>query len=167
MLNAISWQQYLTVILLSTIAWYTYVGLRYYRTELAALLKIKPGRSTATPPVAARHQNVMGAVRPDVGTSLHAAEELVFSAGQPDEIEDQTIPRGPSDDLLDEAKVLVDAFSGNDNKTEFLGLLQLLLGKYEVLSDEISLPALIPELSDYAKDRLPFPIKQGEWPITF
>ena len=167
MLNAISWQQYLTAILVLGAAWYAYVGLRFYRAELAPLLKIKSGIQTVVPPVANRLSVVMGEAKPEADTGLYPAEELLFSVASPDDISDQTLPAGPADDLLAEAKVLVDAYSDNDNKTDFLSLFKLLLDKYEVFRDEISLPAITRALSDFASTRLPFSLKETEWPLTF
>ncbi|QXV64008.1 hypothetical protein INP83_12965 [Mucilaginibacter sp. 21P] len=166
MLNTISWQQYLTAVLLLSTAWYLYVGLRYYRTELSALFKIKPGSRTAVPPVASKLNVVMGAVKPDPDTGLYPPETLIFSAGAPDDISDQTMPRGPGDDLLDEAKALTDAFSHNDDKAEFLSLLRLLISKYEVFGDEFSLPAVAAELHAYAAGRLAFTLEESEWSFT-
>jgi hypothetical protein len=118
MLNSISWQQYLTAIFLLGIAWYAYVGLRYYRRELADLLKIKPVAESALPPVANKLSVVMGSIKTESDTGIYPAEELLFGGSEPDDISDQTLPKGPADDLLDEAKVLVDAYSENDNKTD-------------------------------------------------
>jgi hypothetical protein len=167
MLNAISWQQYLTAILLLSAAWYTYVGLRYYRAELAARLKIKPSVQSVVPQLATRLSVVMGEAKPETDTGLYPAEELLFSQSEPDDVSDQTLPPGPADELLAEAKVLVTAYSDNDNKTEFLSLFKLLLDKYEVFRDEISLPAVTRALSEFAGARLPFPLKETEWPLTF
>lgn len=167
MLNAISWQQYLTAILVLGAAWYSYVGLRYYRHELTAWLKIRPSVQTAVPAVANKLTVVMGSAKPDTDTGLYPAEDLVFTASEPDDISDQTLPKGPSDELLEEAKVLVNAYGDNDNKTEFLSLFKLLLDKYEVFREEISLPAVISSLSEFAATRLPFRLKETEWPLTF
>jgi hypothetical protein len=167
MLNAISWQQYLTVIFSLSAAWYAYVGLRYYRPEVAAWLKIRPPEKNVVPPVAGRLSAVMGAARPDPDTALYAPEELLFSGSETDEVSDQTLPKGPSDELLEEAIVLVDAYQDNDDKAEFLYLFKLLLEKYAVFQDEISLPAVIHSLSVFAAGRLPFELKETEWPLTF
>lgn len=167
MLNAIFWQQYLTAVFLLCAAWYLYVGLRYYRPELAARLKIKPAAKNILPPVANKLTVVMGAAKPDTDTGIYPAEELVFSAAEPDDVSEQTLPKGPSDELLEEAKVLVDAYCGTDNKSEFLSLFKLLLDKYEVFRDEISLPAVIRPLREFADSRLPFHLKESEWPLTF
>lgn len=167
MLNSISWQQYLTAVVLLSAAWYAFIGLRFYRPEIANWLKIKPALKTSIPAVANKFTVVMGEAKPDADTGLYPAEELVFSAGEPDEISDQTLPKGPADDLLEEAKILVDAYGDNDNKTEFLSLFKLLLDKYEVFHDEISLPAVIHSLTAFAASRLPFRLKENEWPLTF
>lgn len=167
MLNAISWQQYITAVLLLTAAWYAYVGLRYYQPEITAFLKIKSKGQLAVPPVANQMTVVMGEAKPEADTGLFNPEELIFSNSEPDDISDQTLPKGPADDLLAEAMVLVDAYGENDNKTEFLSLFKLLLDKYEVFADEISLPAIIQSLNAFAANKLPFKIQAAEWPLTF
>jgi len=167
MLNDISWQQYVTAIILLSAAWYAYVGLRYYQPDLSALLKIKPTVQSSTPQVANQMTVVMGQAKPDADTGLYNPEELIFSAGQPDDISDQTLPKGPADDLLAEATVLIDAYGDNSDKAEFLSLFKLLLDKYEVFADEISLPAVIQSLNTYEVNKLPFQIQAEEWPQTF
>ncbi|MBD1362963.1 hypothetical protein IDJ77_03995 [Mucilaginibacter sp. ZT4R22] len=167
MLNTISWQQYLTAIILLSAAWYSYIGLRYYRNEVAAWLKIKPRDKSTVPAVANKFTVVMGEAKPDTDTGLYPSEELIFSGAESDGISDQTLPLGPGDDLLAEAKALVDAYGDNDNKNEFLSFLKLLLDKYEVFRDEISLPAVIQPLREFADSRLPFRLKETEWPLTF
>jgi hypothetical protein len=162
MLNAISWQQYVTAVLLFSLAWYTCIGLRYYRTRLPGLFQTSI--KNAFPEVTS---SVMGPAKPETGTSLHDPEAFIFTAASTDEVSDQTLPKGPADDLLAEAKVLVDAYGNNDNKTEFLSFFKLLLDKYEVFREEISLPAVIRSLREFAAPRLPFSLKETEWPLTF
>jgi hypothetical protein len=167
MLNAISWQQYLTAVIALSAAWYVSIGLRYYRPEVAAWLKIRQPEKNVVPPVAGRLSVVLGAAKSDTDTGLYGPEELLFSGNQTDEVSDQTLPKGPADELLDEGKILVDAYQDNDDKDEFLSLFKLLLQKYEFLQDEISLPAIIHSLHDFAADRLPFAMKENDWPLTF
>lgn len=167
MLNDISWQQYTIAILLMTTLWYTYVGLRYYQPELSAFLKIKPASRSITPPLANPMTVVMGEAKPEADTGLFDPQELIFGGSQPDDISDQTLPKGPADNLLAEAQVLVNAYAGNNDKEEFLSLFKLLLDKYEVFADEISLPAIITSLNSFATDKLPFKIQATEWPLTF
>ncbi|WP_439697442.1 hypothetical protein ACFGVS_03305 [Mucilaginibacter sp. AW1-7] len=166
MLSTISWQQYVTAVLLLSAAWYAYVGLRYYQPELSAFLKLKPNIKSALPPVANQMTVVMGEAKPETDTGLFDPDELIFSSSQPDDISDQTLPKGPADDLLAEAKVLVEAYGQNDDKAGFLSLFKLLLDKYEVFADEISLPAILKQLNNYATDKLPFQIEAAEWPLT-
>jgi hypothetical protein len=167
MLNAISWQQYLTAVILITAAWYAYVGLRHYRPEISSFLKIKSQPRTLTPPLAKESPAVMGEVKPDPDTGLYDAENLIFSSSEPDDISDHTLPKGPGDDLLAEAQVLVTAYEDNEDKNEFLSFLQLLIKKYEVFSDEISLPNVIASLKPFAEVRLPFRLQETEWPLNF
>ncbi|MDO3627557.1 hypothetical protein [Mucilaginibacter sp. BT774] len=167
MLNVISWQQYRTATLLLSVTWYIYVGLRYYRTELAVLLKIRPAVQTVVPPVNNKLPVIMGEAKPEADTGLYAAEELLFSVAEPDEVGEQTLPPGPADDLLAEGKVLIAAYACSDNKSEFLSLFKLLLDNYEVFRDEISLPVIIRSLREFADSRLPFAVDETEWPLTF
>ena len=154
MLHSITWQQYLTAVTLITAAWYAYVGLHFYQP--------KPKRTSVTPAVAGPMTAVMGSIRPDEATGLH--DELVFGTPSPDEISDRTLPKGPADDLLGEASVLVDAYSDNHDKAGFLSLFSLLISKYEVFADEISLPVIIRSLDT---SKLPFQIQANEWPLSF
>ena len=161
MLNTISWQQYIAAVLLLTAAWYAYVGLRYYQPEISAFLKIKPKADSIMPGVA---HAVMGPAQPEAGTSLNDPKELIFSVAADDDISDQTLPKGPADDLLAEAETLINAFEESDDKNGFLSLLNILISKYEVFADEISLPQLISKLS---KHKLPFTVAADEWPLNF
>jgi hypothetical protein len=167
MLNAISWQQYVTAIVLCSAAWYAYVGLRFYQPELQAFLKIKSKDHTLTPPVATQTTAVMGKINPDADTGIVEAETLTFGNATPDDISDQTLPKGPADDLLAEAQTLVVAYADNDDKSGFISFLKMLIGKYEVFADEISLPAVIDSLKQFATDKLPFRLNDAEWPLNF
>jgi hypothetical protein len=167
MLNSISWQQYVASVLLSTLAWYIYVGLRYYQPEISRYLKIKPKPQSALPEVASAPADLMAPALPEPGTGQQNAEELIFTMTTDDDISDQTLPKGPSDDLLAEAETLIDAFSDSDDKKGFLKLFRLLIGKYDVFADEISLPSAIAQLQSYAAGKLSFPITASEWPQTF
>src|ERR1700710_416083 len=119
MLNSISWQQYVTAVFLLTAAWYAYVGLRYYQPEISRYLRIKPKAQSALPEVASDPADLMAPARPEPGTGQQNAEELIFSIATDDDISDQTLPKGPSDDLLAEAETLIDAFSDSDDKKGF------------------------------------------------
>jgi hypothetical protein len=167
MLNTISWQQYLTAIFLLSAAWYAYIGLRFYRPAIAARLGLKSPNTTLTPPVQGKLSTVMGKIKPDEGTILADAGELTFGAAASDDVSDETLPPGPGDELLAEAKVLVDAFGSQDDKAEFLSLLRLLVDKYQIVHDEISLPAVMSDLSAYAAERLSFQPEPSEWPAHF
>ncbi|MDB5004425.1 MAG: hypothetical protein JWQ34_2650 [Mucilaginibacter sp.] len=161
MLHAISWQQYMTAVLLLTAAWYTYVGLTYYRPELRNLL---PKKAADTMPLVALApmRAVIGGIQPDAGTASADPDELIFSPGEPDDISEATLPKGPSDDLLAEAITLAGA---SGTKADFLSLLQVLLDKYEIYRDEISLPAFTAEL---LTQQLPFELFEHDldlhWP---
>ena len=167
MLNAISWQQYISVTILCCAAWYAYVGLRFYLPELRAFLKIKPNNNSIMPPVASNSNAVMGRINIESDTAAYDAGELIFGDTTPDDIGDETLPKGPADDLLAEAQTLIAAYEENDDKPGFLSLLKVLLSKYEVFADEISLPAIIKSLQQLAQTKLPFRLNDTEWPLTF
>jgi len=166
MLNSISWQQYVVAVLLMTLAWYAYVGLRYYQPEISRALRIKPKPTSALPEVASDPADLLAPSRPEPGTGQQNAEELIFSISSPDDISDQTLPKGPSDDLLADGQSLINAFTENDDKADFLNLLGLLVKRYDVFADEISLLSFIASLKASA-NKLPFSITAEEWPQSF
>ncbi len=165
MLDTISWQQYLTAVILLIFAWYIYIGITYYRAELFALLKINPQNKATTPPVASISSSVMGQVKHDDATFTVDAHTLLFGKSEtPDEVSDQTVPRGPGDDLLAEAETLITAYEDMPDKTEFLSMLKLLINKYEACFDEMDLPSVAKQIKSFAQSRLRFTIPETEWP---
>lgn len=167
MLQAISWQQYLTAVILASLGWYAYVGFRFYRGAIMAYFKLSPkGKNQTIPDVAV--SSVMGKAKPDEGSVAFAGDDLVFSLPETsDEISTETIPRGPADDLLDEAQALADAFRDNDDKATFLALLHALLDQYELEREEISLNAFSRDLREYASALLPFSLSDQEWALEW
>lgn len=166
MLHTISWQQYSTAVILLTAAWYVYVGLKYYLPELRGMLRIKT--ADTMPPIAmAPMHAVIGGIQTDQDNQSHDIEELQFGTVEPDDITDAMLPKGPSDDLLTEASTLVGAFKENGTKADFLSLLQVLLDKYEIYRDEISLTVFTTVLDRMTKD-LPFELSGHDldlhWP---
>jgi hypothetical protein len=151
---------------LLTAAWYACVGLRYYKPEWQTLFhrRAEPTPLVATTPLRA----VMGGTQPDAGTETLAADELIFGPCQPDDISDATLPKGPSDDLLAEAQTLIGAFTETGTKADFLSLLQVLLDRYELYRDEISLPAISAALRPLFA-QLPFELTPTDlklrWPV--
>ncbi|MFI5163334.1 MAG: hypothetical protein ACHQHN_18790 [Sphingobacteriales bacterium] len=159
MLHTISWQSYITALLICTAAWYAYIGLRFYRPQ--------PKERSAMPPVDNTMTVIMGQINPDSGTGLYDPGQLSFGVASSDDISDQTLPKGPADELLAEAETLISAYAGNEDKAGFLSLFKVLLSKYEVFADEISLPNIISRLQSFAKSQLPFQINETEWPLKF
>ncbi|MCD8739344.1 hypothetical protein LT679_01910 [Mucilaginibacter roseus] len=165
MLDTISWQQYLTAVILLSFAWYAYISITYYRAELLTLLKIKPQTNATTPPVASVTPSVMGQVKHDDATSTVDAQTLLFSESEiPDEVSDQTVPKGPGDDLIAEAETLITAYEDVPDKIEFLSMLKLLIDKYEACFDEMDLPSVAKQIKSFAQSRLPFTVTETEWP---
>lgn len=167
MLSSVSWQQYLTAAALSGLAWYFYVGLRYYRAELSSLLRLTRSPQNHLSLISQPQHPVMGAVQPDQGTALHDPEELTFGTSEPDDIGDATIPSGPTDELLAEGEMLIEAFRETDDKQNFLSVLRVLIEKYTVYSDEIDLGSTLIPLKDLAASKLPFPLNDNDWPAAW
>jgi len=148
----LSWQQYVTAVILIAAAWYAYVALRFNL--------VKFNKSTAACPMpAAASSRVIGAIKPDEGTAVQG-DELVFSISTPDDVSEATIPKGPADDFLAEAQTLADAA---DSKCEFLSLLKILIMRYE--NDHLDLSSLYPN-SFYHSQLVPTngqPIKKSAY----
>jgi hypothetical protein len=165
MLHTVSWLQYIAAVILITAAWYSYIGLQYYRAELQAWLRIRTPAKSPPPPVSGTSYAIMGEARPDEGGITLDSEEMIFSADStPDDLSEQTILRGPSDDLFDEGKTLIEGFARIPDKTLFLSSLNTLVEKYELFREEISLPAIISRLHSYGRAKLPFSLNDHEWP---
>ncbi|HWZ15455.1 MAG TPA: hypothetical protein VNW95_09475 [Mucilaginibacter sp.] len=167
MLNFISWQQYLTAAAILFLAWYAYVGLRYYRTELSFLFGSQRSPENHPSLITHRQASVMGAAQADIDATLHHPEELLFGASDPDNISDATVPPGPADELLAEAEMLIEAFHESDDKPGFLSLLNILIGKYAAYSEEIDLESVLILLKDRAITQLHFHLTNNEWPVAW
>jgi hypothetical protein len=144
MLHTISWQEYLTAVIILTAGYYTYVALRF------KLIKFNKAAAGGLPPVVSAA--VIGSIKPDEGTPT---ADLIFSVSTPDDVSETTIPKGVADDFLAEAQTLADAA---ENKLEFLTLLEILVTKYE--QDQLTLHELYPQLVTS------FTVGTNEWPQT-
>lgn len=161
MLNHISWLQFIEAVIVLSACWYGFVFLKFRQP--------KPVQQTAfIPQVASASSQVMGGIKADTDTYLEDPATIISSAEIiPDDIDDETVAAGPTEELVAEASILMQAFEQAGEKQEFLTLLQLLFNKYQSLSGQIDLPKVIDQLKKAAKGRLPFIVKATEWPTTF
>lgn len=138
MLNSISWTEYLVFVVLLLIAYYLFVGLKFYSFELSSLLKGK------TPSVALATETAADAVI-DGSENFQDNQAELFPtynryAPRPQETDDtfQQV-----EELTTELKkVIEDAASNNTIKEEFILSLQLALKKYHFLKGSPFLVAI-------------------------
>lgn len=138
MLNSISWTEYLAFVVLLLIAYYLFVGLKFYSFELSALLKGK---------------------RPSGALAIETAEDDVIDGSK--HFQDNQVELFPTynryapqvqetDDTFQKVeeltaelkKVIEDAVSNNIIKEEFILSLQLALKKYHFLKGSPFLVAI-------------------------
>ncbi len=158
MLHAISWQQYLTAVLVISLIYYAFVLLRYYRVELLGLIGLKNETQSVLPQVSS-DASLMGAARPEPGMSSVSPEELMFAEPEPEEL-------SASDDFQAEALTLVKAFEQLNDKPEFLALLELLVYKYVPFRQEIDLDVVMNTIREKVS-ALPFTIEDAQWPRSW
>ncbi|MBL4677273.1 MAG: hypothetical protein JKY70_13870 [Mucilaginibacter sp.] len=164
MLQHISWHHYISAISTLTILWYLFVGLKFYRSAIFHFLGFRPSNATGIPQLFASPAiTVMGEAKTEELNRSADAEEFQFSTVEPDDISDQTTPRGPTDDLTEEGRQLIDVAVAM-NKPLFISLLQTLYQKFSACEGEINHDKVFAELSSYAEERLPFTISPEEWP---
>jgi hypothetical protein len=164
MLQTISWQQYFIAIAFTTAGWYLYIWLRYLRTSLSRPGISADGAPGLTPTVSSEKvPQIIGAPKRDEATYTEEGDALLFVSETPDEVSEQTLPKGPADDLLEEGQLLIDAAS-DTSKEAFFAMLNALLDKYQVHEEEIHLPAILPAFIQYAEGKLPFSFNDNDWP---
>lgn len=170
MLSSISWQQFLAVLSILTLAYYAYVGLRYYQREIRNFFV----KRTATVPQSAASSppfQVMGTARPDHGVSISDSEELHFVVDDEPESEitetprpktPDTPPSDPTDALVKDVSHLVNAFQEIDDKPEFLSLLHIQIGTYQADAEEIDWPRVKKRVMQLTHEKLPFAIQETD-----
>lgn len=171
MLSSISWQQFLAALVIITLVFYLYIGLRYYRKELWAIANRKQVAGLNQSETPATSYQVMGTAKPDYGVSVSDADHLQFAID--DEPETETIAnevhtvantpeREPTVALLSDVTHLVNAFKEIDDKAEFLSLLRIQYGSYHSDSDAIDWPAVKQRTLQLTQDKLPFKVLDAD-----
>src|ERR1700754_784427 len=141
MLSSISWQQYALAATVITGFYYSFIIFRYYQGEITRLFGA--GRKQRSPGAVFTSSafQVMGEAKPDDTTRVSDSGELNFADPSSDDEDINTLVRATpgapehlredTDELMADAEQLIDAFKHNDHKTEFLSLLNILIGAYE------------------------------------
>lgn len=169
MLSSISWQEFLAALIIITLVYYLYIGLRYYQKELWAIANRKQVaglNQSETPPTS---YQVMGTAKPDHGVSVSDADHLQFAIDdEPETVENEvhavanTPEREPTEALLNDVTHLVNAFKEIDDKAEFLSLLRIQYGSYHSDSDTIDWPAVKQRTLQLTQDKLPFKVLDAD-----
>jgi len=178
MFASISWQHYLTAIVILTASYYGYVILRYYQKEISNLFNRKQRSANLFTGAQAAPANVMGAAKLDNGVSVAPSEELYFSDSTPDDVGAVSTSRenhpsqteviySPSKELEIEAGNLIAAFQEIDNKPEFITLLGILIDSYKRFKDDIDLPATLNRIIEISKEKLKFQLSLTDLQSTW
>ncbi len=147
MLSFISWPQYFAALVIIGLAYYSVVLVKYYREELLAFVHPKPSLPQRTVPMFTGE--VIGSIKPDAGESSVNPEDLQFPDDEP------TV----QDELINEIRALVNAFTGLDQKDEFLSLLSLIFSRYA--ETEIDPSSMIEQILENAH-ALSFTVYQAD-----
>jgi hypothetical protein len=138
MLNSISWTQYLVFVVLLLIAYYLFVGLKFYLFELSSLLKGK--RLSVALAAETAEDDVIGRSKHFQDNQVELFPTYNRYAPQVQETDDtfQQV-----EELTTKLKeVIADAASNNTIKEEFIRSLQLVLKEYHFLKGSPFLVAI-------------------------
>ncbi|MDT3401038.1 hypothetical protein [Mucilaginibacter terrae] len=172
MLSSVSWQQFLAVLTFIVLAYYCYVGLRYYQKELWAFVNRKPATGKLPSPNLTSSFQVMGLAKPDHGVSISDTSDLQFAveeepeteiASKGHEVVVNTRPQDPTNDLLQDVSHLVEAFKEIDDKSEFLSLLRIQYSSYRSPeANSVDWPSVKQRTLMLSKDKLPFTVTEAD-----
>jgi hypothetical protein len=116
MCSSISWEQFITALVVMIGLYYLYVGVSYYRKDLWCRLRTQKSPGLSARPVAAP-------AMPDASPTPNPLLPVVH-------------------DLVDEIRALLQAEGNAANKDDLLGKLQRLLQKYPTLKDTPFQPSI-------------------------
>jgi hypothetical protein len=148
MLHQISWFTYGSAVIFIAIAYYGYVGLTFFRTELQAAIYRLTGRKPAVSQLSGGdfqipEYNVAGAIKPE-DVDFVAPEELSFGpaednetpviAMQPKNAQDIHL-LGEFSEMISEVKTLIRVINeSSETKENFEMLFRLIIQKYHTLT---------------------------------
>lgn len=143
MLEHISWPAYLAGALSTSLAYYGWMGLRFYRTEIASVLRKKQTAGPVPSTTAGiSEDDVFGAIPPDPEQVLDG-DELSFGPAEPDQETTETETAFPLSsqvsefsEMVGEVKTLIRVVGDfPESQKNFEMLFGLIIQKYAGLSD--------------------------------
>ncbi|WP_342647372.1 hypothetical protein [Mucilaginibacter sp. CSA2-8R] len=169
MLSSISWQQFLAALVIITLVYYFYIGLRYYQKDLRAIANRKKVSGLNQGGTHGTSYQVMGVAKQEHGVSVSDADHLHFAIDDEPETETianevhpvaNTTDRGPTEALLNDVSQLINAFKEVDDKAEFLSLLRIQYDSYHADGEAIDWPAVKQQTLQLSDEKLPFSVSE-------
>ena len=175
MLSSISWQQYFAAVVIITVSYYLYVGLKYYQKEIGNLFNRSTQAADIFSVVHSPVISVMGQAKPDDGIAISETQSLLFADVLPDDPKEPipepahpiVLQNDPASELVTEAGNLVEVFKDVDNKQEFLNLMGILVGSYRNFQEQIDLPAVLSRVVENSKNKLKFTVALSDFQSTW
>lgn len=167
MLSTISWPQYFAAIAVTGTCYYSYIFLRYYQREISGLLTRKTAGSANQEHSARLPLSVIGLIRENPHVSYLDEREVQFAGDDQaniaefdaeDQVTAKTGPESLQQQLVKETDQLMEAFAAENNKSEFLSLLSILIGAYRQQASNLDLARLATYMQQAAPAKLPFPL---------
>lgn len=180
MLHSISWFTYGSAVIFIAIAYYGYVGLTFYRSDLQAAIYRLTGKKPAVNQYAGGDlqlpdYSVTGSIKPE-GIDFVAQEELYFEPA--DENESPVIPHpsassgnnstdihllGDFSEMISEVKTLIRVINeSSESKENFEMLFRLIVQKYPGIAGSVYENQINDYLINEGADEFPFPLTSTE-----
>ena len=165
MLKSISWQEFLTVISILSVVYYSVLGLIYYRAEIRNLLSGR-GKVKASSPSDStkRSTSLIGQIKEEEEID-EDEEQGRLSSDQihPVENNPQDALLGAVADLLKDLKEIIDSIGANKtDKGECLVLIKAIFSRYSQLAGTKYQPSINLFLYENAVDQFPFDLPLEE-----
>ncbi|HYF66720.1 MAG TPA: hypothetical protein VD884_01230 [Ohtaekwangia sp.] len=164
MLKSISWQEFLTVLSVLSLIYYSILGLVYYRVEIKNLISGK-GKSDASPRPSTRSSNsLIGQIREEEGIDEDEDQSTISSDQiNPAQNHPQDALLGTVADLLKDLKEIIDSIAtSKTEKGESLVLIKAVFSRYEQLRDTNYQQPVELFLYENAIDQFPFELSLEE-----
>jgi hypothetical protein len=165
MLKSISWQEFLTVMSILSVIYYSVLGLIYYRAEIRNFLSGRT-RVKASPPSNStkRSSSLIGQIKEEEEIDEDEEQGTVSSDQiHPVESSPQDALLGVVADLLKGLKEIIDSIAANKTeKTECLVLIKAIFSKYSQLGGTKYQQSINLFLYENAVDQFPFELPLEE-----
>lgn len=164
MLKSISWQEFLTVLSVLSLIYYSILGLVYYRVEIKNLISGK-GKTDASPrPSTRRSNSLVGQIREEEDIN-DDEDQSTISSDQINPVHNhpQDALLGTVADLLKDLKEIIDSISTRKiEKGESLALIKAVFSRYEQLRGTNYQQSVDLFLYENAIDQFPFELSLEE-----